>query len=1350
MDQQSLFTRDRLPQTVSAGFVILVGSLSLAAWLAQDGELLRNLQSWKCLMKFHTATLFVVGGVALLLLGTARKSFAGVLGGLVALAGLMALAEGLTGWNSRLAEVLYRVPDTLAEFHPVRMSPMAATGFLLAGASLILAASPDDGRGRIVAAGVLGGTVGMAGLVAAYGHLAGIEPAYSWGTHAWLSFTTALAFLGLGIGLIFWTRQNLRHHSTDFVNWLPVAVALMLTFIISLVLAASLADLKAAADARKQSNEVLSGIRALLGGLSEMQRGLRGYMLTGQPEAWSLALSGQKDAREALEQLAFLTPDPAQQERLARIRSDFAQLSAHSEELVNLQASTGLKGVLSLESGGRSFALSNQLAADVNALTEAENKRLREQTALTERRFQDTARLELVACVAVGLLIVLTVGVAQREISRRRRAEERLQKLASMQKAILNSADYAIISVTNDGVVTSFNAAAERMLGRKADEVIGKTTPAAWHVAEEIAARAEEMSRELGHTVPSGFDVFTCRARRGLPEEGEWTLKRQDSSTFPAHLSVTPLESETGEVSGFLGVLSDLTARRKAERDLERSTRRLEAVLHTSIDGVIVFDAIRDPAGRLVDLRYSLLNPAAEILMERSAAGLIGRGLRETHSPMMTDNVFQKFARIIEDDVPLDFEQEVPHGNRSRWFRMAAAKLGDGLLLSYAEITVRKEAEEKLRTFATRLDLATQALQAGVWDWNVRTDEAYWDPTVRRLFGLSPNELVTPEKWLSAILPEDRPLAEGVPKMVKTKEKLSSEYRIRRKDGTIRHIHVAAAPLLDEQGEVVRIIGVNLDVTERKEREEALRLSEERFSNAFEHATTGIALVSPEGRWLKVNEAICALLGYSAEELAARTFQDVTHPDDLNTDLANVSRLLAGEVAFYKMEKRYLHKQGHVVWTQLGVSLLRDKDGRPLYFLSQIEDISHIKQALIHQKDLLQKAQAAERAKSEFLAMMSHEIRTPMNGVLGYAELLASTPMERDQKEYLNTIVTSGEALLRIIDDILDFSRIESGRLAMEFAPFHVIELLKGVKAVLSPRAHQKSVGIELHIENTSSPWFVGDAGRLRQVLINLVGNALKFTESGNVQISLRTEPASEATHLQNLHFQVSDTGNGIPAEKLQEIFRPFTQADSSIARRYGGTGLGLTISQRLVELMGGALQVQSRPGHGSTFSFFLPLEVSPAPHSHEPTRREELNASFATRYPLEILVADDDRVNLGLTTAILKRLGYNPHTVNDGHGVLKAFSRIRPDCILLDMHMPEVDGCEAAERIRRVELSSGARRPCYISALTANVLPTERVACLNAGMNDFLSKPFKLDRLADVLKRAFEAKSGGPLRDLA
>lgn len=944
----------------------------------------------------------------------------------------------------------------------------------------------------------------------------------------------------------------------------------------------------------------------------------------------------------------------------------------------------------------------------------------------------------LLGAAVLFLLLALSLGL--RVVSRRSKAEAQSRRETAMQKAILNSANYAIISTDIHGLVTTFNAAAERLFGYKASEVIGKTTPAPWHVKEEVEVRARELSREVGRTIEPGFEVFTYKARRGEVEEREWTLKRKDGSTFPVLLSITPLE-EDGHTTGFLGVVSDLTARKKAEYERDRSSKELQAVLTNSLDGVVVLDAVRDHAGVIRDFRYTMVNPAAEKMMRMPAAALLGRTMLEVFPFVAADGLFDKFTRIVEKGVTLDFEYRSDRAETPRWYRLAGAKLGDGLLVSYAEITVRKEAEEKLRASASRLELATQALQAGVWDWDVRTGEVYWDEKTREIFGLEPGEPVTHEGWAAIVLPEDLPkVRAALTRMVDTKTRLASEYRIRRKDGSIRYVQ-AAATVLGEGGDVVRVIGVNIDVTNQKERMEALRLSEDRFSSAFEHATTGMALVSPEGQWLKVNDTVCNLLGYTTEELLSRTFQDITHPEDLETDLANVERLLAGEIDFYKMEKRYFHKDGHVVWAQLGVSLLRDENRRPLYFIAQIEDISQIKQALIRQEELTLNAQTAERAKSEFLAMMSHEIRTPMNGVLGYAELLAATPMESDQKEYLHTIITSGEALLRIIDDILDFSRIESGGISVESALFNVADLVRGVKAVLSPKAVQKGVGIEVDVESHGSPWFIGDSGRLRQVLINLAGNALKFTDAGNVRISMRSETLGGPNELMRLRFAVSDTGSGIPVEKLREIFRPFTQADSSIARRYGGTGLGLTISQRLVELMGGSLQVESKAGTGSTFSFTVPMRASAPPPEPSRAAGAALDARFAQQYPLEILVADDDRTNLGLIKAILKRLGYLAHTVPDGHGALKAFAQVRPDCVLLDMHMPEVDGCEVAKRIRRLEQSSGAAKPCYISALTANVLPNERQACLDAGMNDFLSKPFKPDLLAEVLKKAFANK---------
>ncbi len=396
----------------------------------------------------------------------------------------------------------------------------------------------------------------------------------------------------------------------------------------------------------------------------------------------------------------------------------------------------------------------------------------------------------------------------------------------------------------------------------------------------------------------------------------------------------------------------------------------------------------------------------------------------------------------------------------------------------------------------------------------------------------------------------------------------------------------------------------------------------------------------------------------------------------------------------------------------------------------------HLQQTLIMEQELSRRASAAEHAKTEFLAMMSHEIRTPMNGVLGFTEMLTETNLTNQQREYVQTIATSGDALLHIIDEILDFSRIEAGRLDLESTAFSPRELVESICTLLRPEAHERGLSLETDIGEDIPELSLGDPGRLRQVLVNLVGNALKFTETGSVVIGLRRKnsPSPRA----RLKFYVRDTGLGIPEEKISRIFEPFTQADSSIARRFGGAGLGLAISQRLVALMGGVLQAVSEPGKGSLFSFTLPFsspnEGSDSPH---PLISEPLDESFAASHPLNILVADDDPVNLRLTTLILRKFGYEPIPAINGAEALTLFRSHQPNCILMDMQMPEMDGLEATRQIRAME--NGRRT--FISALTANVLPEEQERCFRAGMDDYLTKPLKQDLLAALLVRASAAR---------
>lgn len=381
------------------------------------------------------------------------------------------------------------------------------------------------------------------------------------------------------------------------------------------------------------------------------------------------------------------------------------------------------------------------------------------------------------------------------------------------------------------------------------------------------------------------------------------------------------------------------------------------------------------------------------------------------------------------------------------------------------------------------------------------------------------------------------------------------------------------------------------------------------------------------------------------------------------------------------------------------------------------------------------------RLKSEFLANMSHELRTPMNAIIGFSELLSETALSSEQTEYTRTIVLSAKSLLTLINDILDLAKIEAGKLELEHLPFDLAEVVDNVAAMFRIPAKEKGVRVTCAIDPLIPRRIIGDGNRLRQVLVNLTGNAMKFTAEGEISISI--EPQGESDGRKLARFSVRDSGIGIPADRIDAIFEKFTQADGSTTRKYGGTGLGLAICLQLVEMMGGKLKVTSEPGKGSTFYFLIPLEEAQAESVPETKAREDSQGE-AGKKGGRILLVEDNPVNQRLATILIKKEGYEVQVAGDGELALAALKAQAFDLVLMDVQMPNMDGMEATRQIRAIEADPvrreeyaglrGRSAPLGIIGLTAHARKEDELACYGAGMNGFLTKPIVRARLGEIL----------------
>ena len=506
-----------------------------------------------------------------------------------------------------------------------------------------------------------------------------------------------------------------------------------------------------------------------------------------------------------------------------------------------------------------------------------------------------------------------------------------------------------------------------------------------------------------------------------------------------------------------------------------------------------------------------------------------------------------------------------------------------------------------------------------------------------------------------------------------------------------------------------------------------------KFFQVVEYGPVAVIITNGEGLVEYVNPRFSELTGYPQDEMTGSRPPQNLIPPELSEGHSIWTEVRNGQE--WRGEYQSRRRNGEEFWVATSISPIRLAAGRISHFVAIMEDITlrkRTEEQLLNSKDA---AESANRAKSEFLAVMSHEIRTPINGILGMTQLMLDTPLSALQRDYLDTIHHSSESLLGLLNDILDFSKLEAGRVELEMVNFSLSETIHSVIDLMSPKATEKRLRLTSQLSDGQTDQLHGDPARLRQILLNLVGNAIKFTEKGEINLIVEARPPSELDRV-DFRFTVADTGIGVSPEMQQRLFQSFSQGDTSISRRYGGSGLGLAICRRLVEVQGGAIGIDSEPGQGSRFWFTL--SYRPAEVAAPKRGRSKLHQALPR---LSVLLAEDNGVNRKVAAALLQKWGHMVTAVADGQEAVEAVRAAVFDVVLMDVLMPGMDGLEATRFIRAMD-GPVAKRP--IIALTANAMPADQQRCLEAGMNDYVSKPIDHERLYAALERVCVQRMDG------
>ncbi|MQA31827.1 MAG: PAS domain S-box protein, partial [Luteitalea sp.] len=772
------------------------------------------------------------------------------------------------------------------------------------------------------------------------------------------------------------------------------------------------------------------------------------------------------------------------------------------------------------------------------------------------------------------------------------------EQAADTQAAILNALPAHVALIDPDGVILSVNeswrrfAAANLLLGSGlgvGQNYLAISERASDACSEETRAAAAGIRGVLqGET--RKFDLeYSCHSAT----EQRWF-----------QLAVVPVHA--GRRTSAVVIHIPITERKQAEERSRLLAGQLTTTLESLTDGFFTVDR---------DWRFTYVNREAERMFKRPRTELLGRQIWQIFPEARDSIARQEYERALGSGVAVQFEMFFPPFNA--WFDARAFPSPQGLAVHFRDITAVRMAGEALRVNEERSRLLAKATNDAVWDWDLDTNALWWNEGFSTLFGYGPEEVdPTVKSWTDHIHPDDRArVTDSIHRAIEHgAEGWTGEYRFRRQDGSYAYVLDRGHVIRDGAGKPIRMIGGMTDQTERHRAEETLRRQQTELRVLFDLVPAMIWFKDTKNGILRVNKLVAETAGLSISDIEGKTSHEV-YPEEAAGFYADDLEVIRSGTAKLGIIETVRDRAGKELWVQTDKVPYHDQHGKVIGIVVMAQDITERKLAeqrlrasteeisranralqeeIVERKRSEDAAEAANRSKSKFLANMSHEIRTPLNGVIGMTELALATELTSEQREYLETVKSSSESLLTVINDILDFSKIEARQLSIDLIPFDLSDCLSTTVKTLATQVHLKGLEMVCDIRPDVPTALVGDPSRLRQIITNLVGNAIKFTERGEVVVTIEVETQTDRDAI--LRFSVSDTGIGVPPGRQEAIFKPFVQADLSTTRKFGGTGLGLAISRNLVALLGGRIWLESETDKGSTFHFTVSFDLQQAP----------------------------------------------------------------------------------------------------------------------------------------------------------